>query len=75
MIGIEFARAFSHEEQITVGSPVVVGGGDLSVMFSWGRHFETRQAFHSTPGPFWVILRLSHMSPAVQEGAEADSDD
>ena len=71
-VGLAFGREFSDEEQVTVGMPIVIGGGDLSVMFSWGRHFETRLSFQSSTGPFWVILRLSHTRrDQVAAGPEA----
>lgn len=58
-IGLAFGRSFSDEKLVTVGMPIVVGGGDLSVMFSWGRHFESRQAFQSDVGTIWAFVRLS----------------
>ena len=59
-VALEFGRSFSDEKLVTVGMPVVVGGGDLSVMFSWGRHFESRMAFDSSLGTIWAFIRLSH---------------
>lgn len=59
-IGIAFGKTFSDEDQILIGMPTVMAGGDVAVSFPWGKDFETRQCFATDDFPLWVILRLSH---------------
>ncbi|MFT7617909.1 MAG: hypothetical protein ACI97A_001548 [Planctomycetota bacterium] len=59
-IGIAFGKSFNDEDQIVIGMPTVLAGGDVAISFPWGKDFETRQCFTTDDHPLWVILRLSH---------------